>query len=277
MYDDHRVVVMTPAGRQRYLEVLIPQILKLRPLVDEYRLWVNTENVDDIAYMEKVAEEHKDFIKLDRLTVKYRGNLSVCSFFPKCVDPKTVYVRFDDDVVLLDSKDAFLEFVKFRINHPEYFIVFGNILNNAILTHIHQDRGTLNTSYGKSEYKCMCDVGWKSGEFAVSLHKDVLSKPSLEVFRFVEPWVLKDYERVSINCISWLGSEFEKFGGVVGIEDEEWLSCVKPKQLNRPNVIYGGFVVVHFAFYPQRSVVDKTDLLKKYEEIARKPSTKQLM
>ena len=48
MLDTTRIVVVTPAGRRRYLEILFRYILKLRPIMDEYRLWVNTENNEDI-------------------------------------------------------------------------------------------------------------------------------------------------------------------------------------------------------------------------------------
>ena len=51
MLDTTRIVVVTPAGRKRYLEILFRYILKLRPIMDEYRLWVNTENNEDIEYM----------------------------------------------------------------------------------------------------------------------------------------------------------------------------------------------------------------------------------
>ena len=36
-------------------------------------------------------------------------------------------------------------------------------------------------------------------------------------------WVLRDYERCSINVISWLGSEFKKFNGDVGVDEEHEL------------------------------------------------------
>ena len=267
MYDNHRIVVVTPAGRKRYLELLIPQVLALRPIVDEYRRWMNTTNEEDIAYMESVAKEHEEFIKLERLGEHYNANFSIYQFFKRCTDPATVYVRFDDDIVWLDDKSRFLDLVKFRIENPRYFLVYANILNNAVLTHLHQKRGNLSKEYGTVEYKCMCDVGWKNAKFAVELHREILSKPSFDVFRFSEPWVLKEYERVSINCISWLGSKFAEFEGNVGRDEEQWLSCDKPKALQQPNVIFGGFVVVHYAFFPQRPLLEGTDILQKYKAL----------
>lgn len=64
MLGEYRIVVVTPAGRK----LLIPQIQGLKPYVDEYRLWVNTDNADDIEYMKRVASEDPDFIKMEHLS-----------------------------------------------------------------------------------------------------------------------------------------------------------------------------------------------------------------
>jgi hypothetical protein len=77
---------------------------------------------------------------------------------------------------------------------------------------------------------------------------------NLEKLKFKE-WVLAGYERHSINFMCWLGSEFAKFDKV-GIQDEPWLSEVKPAEREMPNCIYGGFVVVHYAFNTQRDKLD---------------------
>ena len=264
MIDQVRVVVVTPAGRKRYLKLLIPQILGLRPYVDEYRLWANTTHPEDLEYMKEIEAQYPDFIKIDRLTVPHDHSASICSFFKNCVDNNTVYVRFDDDIVLIDESKAFVEFVKFRIDHPEYFLIYGNIMNNAVLTHIHQRHGSLNLQGGISGYLCMDDIGWRNPLFAEQVHRQVLSK-SLDDFR-MNNWILYHYERVSINCISWLGSEFAEFNGIVGRDEEHWLSIDKPKSLQKMNCIFGGFVCVHYAFHTQRDWLDRTDILESYEK-----------
>ena len=99
----------------------------------------------------------------------------------------------------------------------------------------------------------------------------------LERFRLpgFEP-VFEDYERVSINCISWLGSDFASFGGEVGKDEELWLSCVKPAETARPNVMYGGFAVVHFAFQTQRARLESppgSRVLHRYAALAGIPES----
>jgi hypothetical protein len=114
-------------------------------------------------------------------------------------------------------------------------------------------------------------TGWNSGPFAEALHRHILHEHvkhgSLSTFKFDHVWTLFDHERVSINCMSWMGSDFVEFGGVVGRDEEQWLTMEKPKTLNRCNRIYGGFNVVHYAFYTQRPHLDTTDILKQYANI----------
>lgn len=263
---DKKIVVVTPAGRKEYLEVLVPQILKLKEVVDEYRLWVNTTNQDDINYMESLKS---DFIKLEYLpgNVQVSGNFSICNFFKNCCDEDTVYVRFDDDIIFIDELSKFKEFLKFRIENENYFLVYGNILNNCLLTHIHQRLGSFpdfDNLY--AEYLCTGDIGWRNEKFAENLHKYILSKDSIDEFRFDKIWKLYLFERVSINCISWLGYEFSKFQGNVDRDEELWLSCVKPSEINKMNCIFGNFVCIHYAFHVQRDHLNSINLLHHYKQ-----------
>lgn len=256
-YRGLKVVVVTPAGRRRYLELLIPQVLGFG-VVDEYQLWVNTDDKHDIAYMESVQSDIVKLVTLPEGATKEKGNLRICKFFMKCIDPNTIYVRFDDDIVLLDTKAAFLNFLDFRIDNPNFFLVYGCILNNAMVSHILQRAMKLDTSHGVASYNCLCPVGWGNGDFAKNIHNQIAQKNfDLSKFRLECNWVLHENERVSINCISWVGSRFnEVCGGKVGDDEELELASLIPKAKNIHNVIFGGFCCVHFAFHTQRDVVD---------------------
>lgn len=258
-YKGHRVVVVTPAGRRRYLELLIPQVVGLADIVDEYQLWVNTTDSDDIAYMENVQSTNT-LVKLIRLPddICVNGSKSICNFFKKCIEPNTIYIRFDDDIVLLDTKEAFISFLDFRIGNPQFFLVYGCILNNAITSHLLQRSMQLDTMHGISTYQCMCPVGWRNGEFAKNVHNQIAQNNfDLSKFRMGSNWLLYDCERVSINCISWIGTGLDNAcGGIVGAEEEYELSTNIPRKNNMINIIFGGFCCVHFAFYTQRDDVD---------------------
>ena len=285
MLDGKRVVVVTPAGRRRYMAILVRHVLRLCPVVDEYRVWVNTSVPEDIEYLESLpAQCPPGFVTIERLPPGaggVQGNESICHFFRNCVDENTVYVRFDDDIVFIDDLDAFTAFVRYRISHPEPFLVYANILNNAVISFIHQRVGTLSLGDYEVAYHCMESVGWTSPECAAALHAEVL--PALETgagglervrLPGFEP-VFEGYERVSINCISCLGSDFASFGGEVGKDEELWLSCTKPAESGRPNAMYGGFAVVHFAFQTQRAHLESpgSRVLHRYAALAGIPES----
>lgn len=266
MYEDYKVIVVTPAGRKRYLELLIPQIAALRPIVDEYHLWANTVNRDDIYYMYEQEEKYEGFVKVVPLSIPYAQSDSIHSFFKTCVQDKTIYVRFDDDIVLIDHLEAFKEFIKFRMENKNHFLVFANILNNAAITHIHQRLGRFTEKAGITGYKCMDKIGWESPNFALNLHREILEN-GLDHYRLPFNWKLFDYERVSINCVAWLGEGMAKVDGKVSWDEEADITEVKPKILQMPNVIFGGFSCVYYAFYTQRGLIDQTDVLSRYKDI----------
>jgi len=259
MFENYQVIIVVPAGRRRYLELLIHKIENLREVVDELRLWVNTEDQDDIEYMKK---KQSDFIKLEYLKIPYCNINSIGSFFKNCIDEKTLYVRFDDDIVDVDDLESFKKFLQFRIEHPEYFLVYANILNNSITTYIHQKLGNFDLNMGIVGYNAGDILGLHNPQFAVHVHKQILSK-KLKDFHF-GTWILYQNEHMSINCISWLGSEFKNFNGEVPQNEEQWLSCIKPAEIQKLNCIFGGFACVHFAFYTQRGFLDNSNLLEEY-------------
>lgn len=257
MLDNIRIIVVTPAGRKKYLEILFKYIGRLRPIVDEYRLWVNTENKADINYMIDFQKANKDYVSLDYLPkgVKVNGNKTINYFFKRCTNQRTIYVRFDDDIVYIDDIEKFKQFLLFRLNNPKYFLVYGNIINNAICSHLHQLNGALGGELVK--YNCFDEVGWKDGNFAKSIHYKVFENfNDLSSFR-MKNLLLNNFERVSINCISWNGDCFRKFSGNVLGDEEKYISCEKPREMNLKNIIYGDFLCIHYAFFTQREIVDK--------------------
>ena len=86
--------------------------------------------------------------------------------------------------------------------------------------------------------------------------------------------VIKDYAQAPINCISWFGEEFSKFGGIVADEscdylEEVWLTKIKPRQIKKHNCMYGGSLIAHFAFNTQRAHFEQdTNLMESYEVLS---------
>ena len=267
MYRGKRIVITTPAGRLRYLNVLKYYVLS-NNFVDEWKIWQNTTNPEDVSYINELAKQYK------KITVETRsghvGNSHcIFKFFNNCTQKDTVYIRFDDDIVWMDHR-SIINLLDHRIDNPEFFLVYGNIINNAICDHLHQRFGAfpLDPHIG---YNTFDSNGWSNPMCAEQKHRILLNKIETEDLQdYIFPqWVLNLHERVSINVISWLGEEFEKFKGVVGQDEEEWLAVTKPRQIHMFNAICGTALFSHFAFYTQRDYLDKTKILSTFEEIAK--------
>jgi hypothetical protein len=264
MIEGHRVCLTIPAGRQRYLEVLIPQLFRERGW-DELQIWVNTANAGDLAYLDGLPELDPR-IRLLRLPagIEPDGPSTICHFFPNCTDSGTVYIRFDDDICYVEPRTV-EKLAAFRIAHAKPFLIFPVIINNAIISHILQGLGRIEAKRYIEAY-VMDEIGWEDPIFAESLHRrflKALEEGEIDKFKFATRPIAMS--RMSINCIAWRGEEFAKFEGKLGFtHEEEWLSVTRPTQLASFNLIYGRTVVAHFSFYTQRKHLDRTDLLEQY-------------
>ncbi|MBL9088419.1 MAG: hypothetical protein JNM10_14865 [Planctomycetia bacterium] len=267
MFGTHKVVCVTPAGRRRYLRLLVPQVLA-SGLVDRYDLWVNTAVPADLAFFDEVA-------RLDprvRLVPHPEGAKpsveAIGAFSRLAMDDDTVYVRLDDDVVWLEP-GFFETLLAFRVANPAYFMVSPLVLNNAVCSNILQAFGKIVASRPVTT-TCLCKVGWRDPDFALALHR-----LGLDLFRRGEAARLHcgpveiALNRFSINCISWFGRDMALAGGVVGTDEEEELSATMATRLRRRNCFVTDTVAAHFAFYSQRELLDTTDVLAAYEALLR--------
>lgn len=263
-----RRIVVSPVGRRRYVELLYRHLLAQRDSLDEWHLWLNTCDEQDICYLRTLAARHPEWIIIQESRVRPDGIFTIHTFFPECADPACVYLRLDDDVVWLQA--GFLdEMFGFRQNNRGHFLVYANIINNSIISHMQQRMGNIDMRHGYIHYDSFDPVGLKDSKFAEYLHRSFIravQDGSDRKWRF-DTWILRRFERVSINCISWLGSEFAKFHGRVGGDEENWLSCHKPSEMNVANAINGRALCAHFAFGAQRDHLDRTDVLERYREI----------
>lgn len=259
-------VVVTPAGRERYLRLLHRHLAAQRDSFDTWVLLANTAVPSDLEYLEKLAREN-EWVEVRHAdgSNPHEGNLNIHRLLNQfCRDPDAVYLRLDDDIVYLAP--GFVETMfAYRLAHPEPFLVYGNIINNAILSHVHTKLGNLRCSRHPG-YSCMDPVGWADPAIAREVHDQFLRCPVDPKWIF-GTWVASEYERISINCISWFGRDLVDEG--VGVDEEHWFAVHRPSQLGRPNVVCGAAVCVHFAFYTQRPALEEHgDVLLRYEALA---------
>jgi hypothetical protein len=272
-----RVISVTPAGRRRYLRALVPHLLRQRHVIDEHHWWLNTTDVDDVRFVERVTAEHPDFFKLCRKPVRADLQLgeNIWCYFRDYAEPGTLYVRFDDDILWM-ADDAVQNLVQFRLMHREPLLVFGNIINNAVCTHFHQQAGLVPMHWGEVLNECMDHNGWWRGEFARRLHAlvlDELRHGSLEKWKRV-PMPIDGQRRFSINVISWFGDDLRQTPELTEdhVDEEPFLTETLPTRYNRPCMVCPAALFVHFAFYPQRPTLEWTwpELVDHYQALAQR-------
>ena len=267
MYGEHKVVCLTPAGRRRYMRLLVPQVLASR-IVDRYDLWVNTAVPADLAFFRGLERIDPRVRLVPHPTGAAASVEAIGAFSRLAMDPDTIYVRLDDDIVWLES-GFFETLLAFRVAHPEYLMVMPLVLNNAICSNILQTFGKIVASRHIAT-TCLDKVGWRDPDFALAFHRFVLDVIRRgEVHRLHCGPVEIALNRFSINCITWFGHDMAMTGGVVGADEEEELSAVMAARLRRRNCFITDVAAAHFAFYSQRERLDPSDVLAGYEEVLR--------
>lgn len=150
----YKVVICTPAGREKYLSVFKKFIYKKieSGLIDGWQLWLNTVDENDITYLYSMEKENPKVkvIKLDEEitpTWETYNALQTYKFFLQAHDDDTIYIRFDDDIVWCEE-GAIEKICKARIDRPNAYVIYPNIINSTICTSWHQEIGALSEEAG---------------------------------------------------------------------------------------------------------------------------------
>lgn len=276
MLEGYRIVVVTPAGRRRYMRLLVPQVLA-SPLVDRYDIWVNTPDQGDLAFLRGIAALDPRI----RLVAQPDGAApqveSIGAFHRTATDADTIYVRLDDDIVWLEP-GFFETLARFRIANPEYFLVMPLIINNAICTFLLQTFGKISPSRFVNAF-CMDEFGWRDPYLALDLHRLLIGLIERgETRRLHLPSREIALSRFSINSICWFGTDMAAIEGKVDEEEEHDLSLALPLRINRRNCFCGDTLVAHYAFVHQRRKLERSGVLEQYQRVlARQPELAGLL
>ncbi len=267
-----KVISVTPAGRKRYLEILVPYLLNNREYITEHHFWLNTLDKEDVDYIESLAKDYPNFFKINRRKIYDNIWTGIWQYYKDYTDKNTIYIKLDDDICYIE-KDAIKNLISCRIKNPNPFMVYGNIVNNAICSYFQQKRGKIPLNWGRISYNHVDELGCKNAKFAERLHKRFIvdiKEDKTEKWK-MKDIIIKNYEIFSINVMCWFGEDMK---GIKEINqklgrDEEFFSHVIPKRLDRPNIICGNALFGHFAFYLQRKNLEKnTWLIEEYRLIS---------
>ncbi len=266
-----RVVVVIPAGRRRYLELLIPQILR-EPGWDEVHLWANTTIGQDLADLREVASQDERISVLEPPEQTPSGPATIGQFFRYAQDPHCVYIRFDDDICWIQP-GLVQALVDERRTDRQSFLLSPLTINNALTTYILQQFARITIDGYVATPYVMDPITWKSADFAYQLHAAFIHTIATES---VESWRVPDVHhgasRFSINCVSWLGEHMTGDAELLRDDEETVLSSGLPVLQGRGNRILGSLIVAHFAFGPQREKLERTQLLDAYAGLSQQGS-----
>lgn len=288
-----RVIVVTAAGRHKSMQLLLKHLQHHVSCgsVDEWHLWDNTRDPADLSWMRSINKPWVHVVDFPHKTcdATHKGtNLGITCFWRhEAVQQKlftNMVVRLDDDIVWMDTPRSLTNWLTFTRTHPQYFITFATVLNNAMSTYFLQERCNRFGNLQQVKRRAT-GLGWKSSDYAVQLHRTVLATPEGPAHYRCDNKTLPigeslHGEHVSINAVAWHGADLAKLRpGVMphnlcsntscfGNEELD-LTVNIPREKRLKMAMYGGFVVAHYSFFTQAAGVDNaTDILQKYSELA---------
>lgn len=259
-----KAIGVTPAGRKRHLEVLVPHLQAARAEFDHWQLWVNTRNTEDTAYLRELVQQDPWF-RLVENPGRVAWKTGLGSFYGLATDPGAIYVRVDDDVCWIDCQ-ALSRLLRFR-ETDSAFLVLGNVVNHNLCTYLHQRVGAIPLDHGVAGLGPEDGLATGNGEFARRLHRAFLAALAggrVRTQYAAGNWRLLEYEPGWGTVCSWRGQDMTACPLEHTQASDLWLTHVRPKELSQPNVICGSELFVHFATARQRPVLDATDLLGRY-------------
>lgn len=264
MFSNYKIVACTAAGRMRYMQYVFPYVLAC-DIIDRYDIWVNTRDMMDTAFFKAMADRYEKVRLVPQPDGIVDGVRTINAFYRACVEPDTIYIKIDDDVVWMQP-GTMERMIAFRIQHEEAFLVSPVVVNNPMCTYVWQVKGKFD--YGRYlNAKAIHRSFWKRGAAAAVLHDHFLSRMEQdpEYYRtlHVGP-VPSGCCRFSINYVLWFGRDMARMAGDIPGDDEEFLSSIIAPRMGRYNLFDGDCVIAHFAFAPQRVVLDKTRTLERY-------------
>ena len=267
-----KLIVVTPAGRERYLRLLSHYVLG-SPVVDEWQLWDNCRNEADKRYLRELAASDPR-CKIKELPGADGGFRIIGDFFRFCDDPDALYLRLDDDVVYAEPGffEAFKERALAARGSALWFapLIINNAVCGSLLKHFSKVR-----IEGPITAQAMCPRAWAYANFPKALHPvfiDAVRRGRLDDFRVPD----RDLRmgRFSINAIAFFGSEIVELGDQFippEGDEEEWYSVILPAKLDRCGRVFGNLLVSHFSFYTQERKLLQTDILDEYYRLASLP------
>jgi hypothetical protein len=284
VFEGYRVIVVCPAGRRHVADLMRQHVEQARPVVDKVHWWLNTDDPEDLAYFRGLYRAAPDFyctIAHVGATEFSRRHMLISRFFRHTIDPKTIYVRIDDDVVWM-VEGCIQKLLAHRVQYPDAYLVYGNIVNSSRFMHLHQKQGAFDPGF-EIEYAINHPTNRQSVPAGLAAHEAFLHTAEAiaaggDRETLLEPWtrfgrhVFGPGEYNDANMLSWFGRDFAVWGGHCPprIHEEQWICLRMPaKHGCRIHEACGDALCVHYASSPQWAGISaQPSILERYARLA---------
>jgi len=269
----YKVVICTPAGREKYLSIFKKFIYRKikEGLIDEWQLWLNTINENDISYLKSMEKENKK-VKIYTIdeeivpTWESYNALQTHKFFKYAQEDDTIYIRFDDDIIWVEE-GALEKILQARIDCPNASFIYPNIINSTICTSWHQEIGALSEEFGSVnkekigdlDYAYLDAFNYTDSKLIDHIHKTFIKRfkeGSLSAY-YLPNKSFKDYKHFSICSLCWWGKDKIQPTAF----EEPQLGWEIAEKMKRPVFFVGNALMVHYAYHTQREyLTEKGDI-----------------
>lgn len=278
MYQGYKIKALVFAGRKDTMSILFPQIKS--DILDEVLIGVNTQNKEDIDFINDYCKKDKKFKIINIEDNKIRTAEAYYWMFSILTDEDTIYFKLDDDLIYF-SENFFEKMVKFRIENPQYLTIYPFVLNNPLCNYLLNEKYLDNYFNFKNQSDAMY-YSWKDPKYAKLLLKAFGEKAidftylNIKNYEFDDKDLFKRSEIgfpicPSINCICFFGKDckemdwtrnMRKWGG-----DEGFITngIFKYFGNERKHIIFTDVQTVHYAFFTQREELNKSAILDLYK------------
>lgn len=284
---EYKIMVVTPAGREKYLDIFKKYIYAEmeKGLVDGWQLWQNTVKESDIAYLAAMEAENPKVKRFYILNIvpnapEYSSADAgrTCEFFANARDEDTIYIRFDDDIVWYEP-GAIEKMAIARIENPDAFVIYPNVVNSTICTSWHQEMGVLGVEAGlvkqqkdnpgDPNHAYLDEFNYTDSKLIDLIHDTFRRNHEAGTLAayHMPSRLMTDYQHFSICSVAWWGKD--KLD-LTGKAEEPWIAWEEPERLKRPNYFVGDALVVHYSYHTQRHYLEgcEPEKLEFYKKLA---------
>lgn len=174
-----------------------------------------------------------------------------------------LFLKISDDIVYLDLLQL-RNFIQFRRDHPEYFLLSTNLINDNYCLKLQQQHKLFPvTVFPQNSHKQLLEDTEKMHQYFIHHLNKFQIDPTEPIKQMIH--IIKYGQKFPINFVSWLGKDWKYLKDFGYYQDDQMIKI--PKKLKRSNVIYLPMIASHLSTYGQEPQMYLSDLIRQYHTL----------